>query len=397
MIGIGDITSLVIDSRPDRPIGSLSSLKPGNMVTARIVRMMSDQRMELNFGRFQAEAHYKGDVEPGQTLQLKVVSTGPPLHLQVIPSDPTRQVPALPQMNPAGIISPADVDRFSALLTRLPDLFRQGDAPRLEQAVMQLKEMFQPIALDSHSDGLIGRLAGMIEDSGLFWEKKVFDALVQLKADSINIDARKLFLQDGGGPVRGNELTALLGRDLKNQLFLLRSFLQGVGETSDPTKSITERQVDFLKSVIGHLFEHIEAQQDHIIQRHNLTENYQIQTHWFPVEGQDHPLKLKLYYPKNRREDHHLPQQVCLLLHLDALGPLRVDFSMMDRQLQIVFSVMDEHLREFVEIRTEALLKTLEGMFSQVISTVRVAPEKIDAFDSEDMTEVEKGRVDIRA
>ena len=397
MVGIGDITSLVIDNRPDRSVGGLYSLKPGNIVTARIVRMMSDQRMELDFGRFQAEAYYKGDVELGQTMQLKVVSTGPPLHLQVIPSDPTRQSPALPLMNPAGIISQADVDRLNALLTRLPDLFRPEDAPRLEQAVMQLKGMFQPIALDSHSDGLIGRLAGMIEDSGLFWEKNVFDALVQLKADAIDMDAPKLLLQDGRLE-SGIEVAARLGRDLKNQLFLLRSFLQSVGETSDPTKSMTERQLDFLKSVIGHLFEHIETQQDHIIQRHNITENYLIQTHWFPVAGQDHPLKLKLYHPKNRgEEDHHLPQKVCLLLHLDALGPLRVDLSMLDRQLQIVFSVMDEPLREFVEIRSEPLIKTLEGLFSQVSSTVRVAPEKIDAFEAEDMTEVEKGRVDIRA
>lgn len=99
-------------------IKTCSGLSPV-IVWPRVMRVENSGDVWIDFGNFRARAQIQLPVVPDQVLQLKVVSTGEPLHLQVIwPSDASRQFAPV-QIHHAGVLNQADQQRFMELIDRL--------------------------------------------------------------------------------------------------------------------------------------------------------------------------------------------------------------------------------------------------------------------------------------
>ena len=85
-----DISSLInvyIDSEIKKTGQDQVSIKPGDVFRLRILEILSDQRVAVDFGKFQANAEIKFPVHRGEEYVVKVVDTAPQFRLRVIHFD----------------------------------------------------------------------------------------------------------------------------------------------------------------------------------------------------------------------------------------------------------------------------------------------------------------------
>jgi len=390
--------------------------KPGDRIEAKVLRIATDQRVLMEFGRFRALAHIDHSVKPGQTLVLKVLDSGSPVHMQIMADEVVADRPLMPQINLAHALSMAEKRELGQLLNRFIDSKALVSSPldrqHLRQALVGLRDLNTPLSLDLSLKEVATHLQSAIEDCGLFFEKKLAqwflnpskDAFATLSGDSAGAHA-KMESNNAGypgvvgrmpdGPTPWDRL--LETQDLKARLILIKTFLDQLDPADAKTLAIKDKEVAFLQKAVGRLLGHLEQQQERLIQRNPQSHLFQVIAHWLPVKDQSQPLKLKLYYPKKEKpKGLDTPQYVCLLLEMDRLGPIRADLKLTGRQLHLTFSVLTQGIRQAFESALDNIMPVLEALFDRVEALVQVSVEKIARFDEEQMVALEPGRIDIQ-
>ena len=409
-----------IDSphQADGGAGHGVSLKPGDRLTARVLRVRTDRQVLMDFGRFRALTHIDAAVKPGQTLMLKVMDSGSPIHMQIIGilgDEKVADRPPMPLINPAQALTMDQQRGLGPLLDRMLESRALISAPAehqgLRQALVDLRDLVSPLSLELPPKEIAARLQYAVEERSLFFEKKIAQWLMSAPKDGFEaLSQENPPAADAASnlPGKGRALTlmpdlpglgaGLLGaRDLKAQLLLIKSFLNQMDSADARTYALKIREIKFLNGAVDHLLDHLQEQQERLVQRSSQSHLFQVMGHWLPVKDQHQPLKLKLYYPKKERpQGLEAPHYVCLLLDMDRLGPIRADLKLTGRQLQVTFSVLTRDIRHAFESALSGIVPVLEGLFDAVEALVQVSAEKITCFDEEQMVTSEPGRIDIQ-
>jgi len=398
-------------------VGPDVSLKPGDHLAAKVLRIGTDQQVLMDFGRFRALTHIDQTVKPGQTLMLKVMDSGSPIHMQILSDEKVTHQPPMPQINAAQTLTINQQRALGPLLNRMLDskvlVSAFDDHQGLRQALVDLRDLNAPLSLELPPKEIAARLQFAIEERSLFFEKNLAQSLITAHRDSsaaLSLESSPAAADEAGDqaghgrslatmpdlPGLGEELVAT--RDLKAQLLLIKSFLNQMDPADARSYALKSKEVKFLQEVVDHLLGHLQEQQERLIQRSTQSHMFQVMAHWLPVGDQNQPLKLKLYYPKKERpQGPDTPQYVCLLLDMDRLGPVRAYLRLTDRQLQVTFSVMSRDIRHAFESALSGIVPALEDLFDEVQALVQVSAEKIARFDEEQMVTSEPGRIDLQA
>lgn len=231
----------ILTPEKDQTADSFAFLKPGDKLIGRVLRLEADGRALIDLGGVRALAQTTVPVEVGQRLPLKVVQTGQPLHLRLDETATVKPQPPLPQIALTNLFSPDDQQRITQTIDRL--LFRTGDAtpggtalnealPQgsasqstvpaqsaegseagslsraaltepVRQALIQLKTVFEPLAMDAPIARQGEWVQSAVENRGVLFEVRLAQALE--KADSSTMPspaagAARAMPDSSGGP-----------------------------------------------------------------------------------------------------------------------------------------------------------------------------------------------------
>jgi hypothetical protein len=390
-VQISTIIKAEMASQGESPADNAMHLRVGDELTGKVLRLEPDGRLLLDLGSFRALAHSSMAVQQGQELRLRVIKTELPLHLQVLEgrSDDSPGPPP-PRLMLSDILAPAEHQRLVGIFSRLLQL--QGTkAPDpsipvdVLQAMARVNTLFDPLPLNRSIEHIIRWLRTALQDSGLFFENKLADAILQGNTPTADA-ALKSTSQDNlhQDAVNPGLVSGTVKKDAKGQLMILRSFLSSAPEALPPADVLPEKEVAFLRDAVQRLLSHLEEQQDRIVQRFGENNVYQLVSHWVPVESQGKPIRLKLYYPQKKNFRYGRPQKIALLLDLDRLGLVRADLAMIGRTLRIDFSVQDQRTLDAIRTQTDTVAVALQGVFDQILIDTRLAMAKIQQFETED-------------
>jgi hypothetical protein len=372
-------------------IGRLT-LKPGDTLQVRVLEILNDQRVRVDFGQFRANAEITFPVKPGKEFMVKVMETGHQLRFSVIQPGPS---------------SGSLTDRFLESNKLLPDeKFQQirtdilqilgqisdsKDGKLIPQSILsalnQIRGHFSTLMIQDNISKLASDLKAYIENSGIFFESKVKDALVNLIDKSEQLPLKNL----GNIP----EIKEIFIRDLKPNLLLLKEFVaagQAMAVDTDPKVRIPAQ----LKSMVDTLLSDIDSQQKLALRKQILLDPFQVLTFLLPLKEKDQNARIKFYYPKKHKDAAKNEFKVSLLLNMDRLGEIRTDLAQCGKELGITFFVKNDSHKDTLENHYPEINAVLDPIYDYIILQTLVSKKKIDDFQREDLFFSEDRRVDIK-
>lgn len=102
-----------------------------------------------------------------------------------------------------------------------------------------------------------------------------------------------------------------------------------------------------------------------------------------PLKESKKNAELKVYLPK--KEMGKKGFRVSLLLDMDRLEETRIDFFLVEKNLNITFFVKTHDIKEEIETGLREIRDTLEGLFQHLVLNVIVSGKKIGEFITEDV------------
>jgi hypothetical protein len=388
------IIKAVLDIGPNHPNRKITSLRPGDLLTGKVVKLSVDGQVLMDFGRFQARAQFDWAVQPGQSFTLEVVESGTPLKLRV--RDDVGQS-AKPPMRPFDLnrtITTADHRRLLALIDRLvkysdASVSRNPLPERILDALGQLKAVLQPIpvGINANTDQIVRHLQQTIGGSGLFFEKE----MAEVEANAVRSGSLP------GGETTGQPFRSVIANDLKAQLLQLKSFFAGPEGYVEPLTDLSAKEVSFFKNSLKQMVTHLQDQQGGMVSRIGESDPMLVITHHFYVEDQRQPVKLRVYYPKKGRKDQGEGlNRVAMLLNMDRLGPVRIDLAVFGDNLEVGFCVQSETARRILALAADQVEDALGKVYDRVQIVTRISEQKIAQFEREDLSGGGSGMIDIQ-
>jgi hypothetical protein len=388
------IIKAVLNIGPNQPNRKIPSLRPGDLLTGKVVKLSVDGQVLMDFGRFQARAQIDWAVQPGQLFTLEVVESGTPLKLRI--RDDVGQT-AKPPMPPFDLNRTMTTDNHQRLLALIDRLVKFSDASmsrnpypeRILDALGQLKAVLQPIpvSIDANTDQIVRHLQQTIGGSGLFFEKEI----AQVEANAVRSGSLP------GGETTGQPYRSVIANDLKAQLLQLKSFFTGPEGYVESLTDFSAKEVSFFKNSLEQMVTYLQEQQGRMVSRFGESDPMLVITHHFYVEDQRQPVKLRVYYPKKGRKDQGEGlNRVAMLLNMDRLGPVRIDLAMFGDSLEVGFCVQSETARRILASAADQVKDALGKVYDRVQIVTRSSELKIAQFEQEDLAGRGSGMIDIQ-
>lgn len=269
---------------------------------------------------------------------------------------------------------------IEAMLSRLPEnaaALDNGAAipAKIRGLLSTLRSHFEPLDIGQNAMKLAGRLKSMVDDSGVFFEKKLSDVIDRLGDASQRI-------RDVQSLDQLPEIRNIIDRDMKPNLLQLREFLRGQqAEARFPDKAALET----LRNAVDDLLTNIAGQQDRAVESQAQQQApYQAFSFHLPIKGED-PAELKIFYNKGREKDSPDEIKMSIFLEMSNLGEVRSDFFSVKKDLSISFYVRDEQVRDHFSQHIHEVEEALEPLFGDVNTAIVVSREKLEEFESEEL------------
>jgi hypothetical protein len=234
---------------------------------------------------------------------------------------------------------------------------------------------------------LASDLKAYIENSGIFFERRIKDALAVLVDKSEQLSLKNA--------VNIPEIREIFIKDLKPNLLLLKEYVEIRQAMAVDTDSKVRIPTE-LKSMVDSLLSDIDSQQKLALRKQVLPDPFQVLTFLLPLKEKDQNARIKFYYPKKNKDAAQNEFKVSLLLKMDRLGEIRTDLAQRGKELGITFFVKDESHKDTLENHYSEINSALDLMYDYIILQTLVSKKKIDDFQREDLFFSEDRRVDIK-
>jgi hypothetical protein len=391
-----DISSLIqaiFDPRLNRSAWIQEIIKPGDVFNLKIIEVKDDQRVLVDLGKFRVLADVKFPVKPGAELLAKVTDTDGQLRLQLI--DPDSQKNVSGRKNVFSRVEILSFDVFNRIQTNikqtasqilnLPD--NQQPPKHITRALAALNTHFESIDLSKPMTKWLPLLRSYVENAGFFFEKKFADIINQ-------------FVQrpEGEGEftkelIRAPEINKILSKDLKPILFMLKEFLENPDLSA---KHPNTKNLSHFKGSLDMLLADIFNQQTRATHKHELPDPHNIFSFALPLKENQQKAKLKFYFPKKKKNGSKNGFKISLLLDMDKIGEMRVDFFLLKKDLSITFFVNDNTRKIKFDEHLEEISVHLDPLFDYLILKTVVSEKKIRDFHSEDLDLGSDKQIDLR-
>ncbi|MGD9309978.1 MAG: hypothetical protein PVG51_12595 [Desulfosarcina sp.] len=257
----------------------------------------------------------------------------------------------------------------------------------LTRALHNLQQILSPVSPESGMAELVKRIRDFVENSGIYFEKRLEQVIQDPKGRSTSIVAADWSAAPG--------IRNLMEKDLKPNLLILKQFIDS---TASELKPADRQMLEAFKSVVQRALSHIEQQQHLATQRPVDPDLFQVFSHAMFLTDSLRHARLKIYYaPRKTRSGTHTDPRVSLLLEMNRLGTVRTDLWNVGRALNVTFFVQRADIKAVIENKRHRIGAILERLFDTVAVRVVVNQNKIDAFDGQDLSLSEHRLVDVSA
>ena len=254
----------------------------------------------------------------------------------------------------------------------------------MKAALVNLQQMLNPATTVGDKSTLVARVRDFVENSGLYFEKRLEAAINSLQDRPTSRTATELAAHPA--------IRDIMVKDLKPNLLILKQFLD-----TQPfeTQTADRHMLETLKSVVQRAVANIEQQQFTATEKPVDPDLFQAFSHLMFLTDTGRNARLKVYYAKKGRADDQKHPRVSLLLEMDRMGTVRSDLWMVGKDLNITFFVQDADAKAVIETEHHLIGEMLSDIFNTVAVSVLVNEKKIAEFDGEDLTLSEGRQVDL--
>jgi len=268
---------------------------------------------------------------------------------------------------------------IEALLERLPqgisDTSSETALPaKIRSLLSTLQSSMEPIDINDSTFKLVPRLKSLVEDSGIFFEKKISDIITKLS--------------DASGRLQGirdinqlPEIRSIIEKDLKPNLLQLKEFLNNEQNTASlPGDSKT---IETIRNTVESLLNNIDMQQTRAVENQAKQEPVQFFSFQLPIKDEE-TAELKVFYNRGRKKESPDEFKLSLLLDMNKLGEVRSDFLYIKKDLSISFYVKNQEIKDFFDGHLEEVNEILGREFEDLKMSVVVSKEQIAGLEKEE-------------
>ena len=368
-----------------------AALKPGDLLNVKVLEVFADRRALVDLGRFRTLAAVTFPVAAGDEIRVRVQETRGQLRLQLVPTSGGDPVPsagtAAGPAQAAAVESlqqlQVRIDQLAGALQRLPGL--PPLPPGLRQVVDALQIFLEPFEPGSNPEAIARKLQEFCEDSGLFLEQRLADALKRA-ADRAG-GAPDPETGPAGSPGR------ILAADLKARLVFLKGFFDS---PAGRQLAHDHRDVGGLAKAAAELLADLRAGQEQMARPAAASDLFQMVHFALPLPDGRGRAGLKIAYRRRPAAGTPEGHRAAILLELDRMGAVRADLTLLNAGLNVSIFVSDSGLREHVNRHAPEVHDALAPFFEHVAVQVSVSPRKIERFASEDWRPAGETQVDVR-
>ncbi|NNK83956.1 MAG: hypothetical protein HKO91_00170 [Desulfobacterales bacterium] len=362
----------------------------GDELTGKILDFKSDGRTLVDFGKFRALAEVSFPVSKSQLIHVKVAEIGEQIKLSLIDPETKKSITTKNLISNLEIVSDDEFKRLQAdikqVLGRDASLFQGEKLPaNIKSALLNIHSHFEPLNISSNISKLIPQLKSYIENSGIYFEKKLENTIQNILSSFEKISVKQLS--------QFPEIKDILTKDLKPNLVILKDFFSNKEIVE---QSSEKREIENIRSSIDRIINDIESQKNLAINRKESTDQTQVFTHTLNLNKDEQKAKLKIYY-KKKKGDLNKGIRLSLLLSMDRMGEIRTDFFNVKNDLNITFFVTNEQAKNIIEENIEKIKEELSRIFGNLVINVIVSESKIAQFSSEDLALSNSKMVDLMA
>jgi hypothetical protein len=352
-------------------------IQAGHKVKAEVVRVVNPQTVQVRFQGQQITVRHAADVQPGKPIILHARPiSADQFILELEPAPPPSSPPAAIRPSPGLTILKNYLPARQPLvqmLSGLKEIFLDGPATafkalnlepgQLEQLQANLQKLVSPETLPLKAS----QVKEAVDRTGLHYEAKVKDFVA-------NPD-----------PARR---TILLENDLKGQLMRLARQLEqmpaATTETPASDKWIGKLLIQVNQAVnnieLQQLVHHFAREQHHplLLQlpQHLLGEGERFKIYILPDSGDD---------SGESTDPHNRPFNLVFLLHLSALGELRIETRVHQNEISIHFIGSNAEAVRFIQEHVPELEAVLQEQgFSLSVTSRHQAEVPMEVPDSLD-------------
>lgn len=254
----------------------------------------------------------------------------------------------------------------------------------MTEALKNIQQILTPASTLGDMGALVDRVRDFVENSGLYFEKRLEQAIAHLQNRTQAMPSTELSAQPA--------IRELMIKDLKPNLLILKQFLDA---QSMELKAADRHVLETLKSVVQRAVSHIEQQQAAAAEKPVDPDLFQSFSHLLFLTDQQRNARLKIYYAKKGRQDDHKNPRVSLLLEMDRMGLVRTDLWKLDKELNITFFVQNAEIKAAIDNEQHRIGVLLKTVFNTVAVSVVVNEKKITEFDGEDLTVSNHRQLDL--
>jgi hypothetical protein len=392
-------------------------LKVGDRLEGRVLALLPERRVRIDFGRFRVLAEVHFPVRAGERLPVEVQATGPRLQLRLLPSGPTAPSGAAPPPSAASPAAGAErgalfnarleqcetpqLSRLRLEIEKLLSAHRAADGaarslpPPVVRALQAVAGHLQPLDPSaSDTRGLSQELKTFFENSGPLFEARLAKAL-RLDPPECGAGSERLRPDPPASPGE------IIRRDLKPNLLLLREHFQA----SEPSSSETAvapgppeavQEPPSLRLEVARLLEGIERQQAEALDGWRAGEPLAVFSQPIPLPENGMRADMRLSVLRRAAGQEQEAGRLSLLLEMSRLGDLRADLALEGRHLTVTFYVSEERVGRLMQGALAELEKPLAGFFDSLGLRVLLSREKIAAL-RDDPFHASGDGVDLRA
>jgi len=389
-IGISNFIRSMSSSELQRSSLEKDTLKVGDNLLGKVLETKNSGKALIDFGRFRALARTQFPVREGDVIDVKVLEKGIPIRLGL--NSPAQEISQQAKKMLRLIEFPSEniLEKLQSETRKILDhnngIFKGRAVPTyVKEILARIAAHFGPMNIGKSSSGLSSQLKLYIENSGIFFEKKIENVIIKSFETNEKISPK--------GLRESPEIRDIIRKDLKPNIIILKDFLDRKGLM---LKILGTKNLEAIKSTVARLLAEMVVQQGDTTVRYDRLESAHALTYALPLEESNQRAKLKVYYSKKNKGQSEEGFKVSLLLAMDRIGQIRTDFFLMDKDLNITFFVNDRKIKEYVDDNSEEIVGSLRNHFKRLTLNVIISENEIEEFEMEDPGVVSAGIVDLR-
>jgi len=390
-ISISNLIRSMTGSELQKSSQEKNTLKAGHDLLGRVLEIKNSGKALIDFGRFRALARTEFPVKKGDVIDVKVLEKGPPMRLGL--NSPAQKISRQARKNMLNLIefpSENTLEKFQSETRKALNLdnaiFKGRAVPEYVKDILaRICAHFGRMNMGKNSSELGRQLKSYIENSGIFFEKKIENTLRK----SFETDEKKSPNSFRESP----DIKDIIRKDLKPNLSILKDFMDRKGLI---LKIFGTKNLEVIRSTVEKLLSEMVAQQRDTIVGHDKQESAHSLVYALPLEESNQKAKLKVYYSKKNKQLSEEGFKVSLLLAMDKIGRIRTDFFLLDNCLDVTFFVNDCKIKEYIDEHSVEIGGPLKTHFKRLTFNAIISENEIEEFEMKDPGVASNGIVNIR-